>query len=105
MRDVSSWMLLPQVENKAPIKRGENKKKEKAHPCYCKFITKTNKATETHKYDTPKYQGYFERQLCNEVVLKSPIRQAAGTTSHGRDRLPHRSGGNGATSTPLIINL
>lgn len=102
MRDVSSWMLPPQVEHKAPMGGGGE---EKARRFYCKFIATTNKTTKTHKYDTPKYQVYFERQLCNEVVLKPPIGRAAGTRSYGRDRLPYPSGGNGATSTPLIINL
>jgi len=28
-RDISSWMLLPQVEHKAPMKRGRKIKKNK----------------------------------------------------------------------------
>jgi len=41
---------------------------------------------ETQKYDAPKYEGYFERQLRNEVAPKSRTGQAAGTRSCGRDR-------------------
>lgn len=55
--DVSRWIPYLRLNTQHWWKKGE-KKKEKAHPFYCEFITTANR--EIGKYDTPKHHVFFE---------------------------------------------